>query len=63
MQTAFGAVAWDYTGSMLFGVIPDPVACAVRGPHLDDVHAGIWGILGLVLDQAAACRACSRSST
>ena len=47
MQTAFGAVAWDYTGSMLFGVIPDPVA-ALCGGRTSTRFAGIWGILGLV---------------
>lgn len=47
MQTAFGAVAWDYTGSMLFGVIPDPVA-ALCGGRTSTMFAGIWGILGLV---------------
>ena len=47
MQTAFGAVAWDYTGSMLFGVIPDPIAALCDG-RTSTMFAGIWGVLGLV---------------
>lgn len=46
MQTAFGAVAWDYTGSMLFGAIPDPIA-ALCGGRTSTMFAGIWGFLGL----------------
>ena len=47
MQTAFGAVAWDYTGAMIFGVIPDPIA-ALCGGRTSTMFASIWGILGLV---------------
>ncbi|WP_235422251.1 putative ABC transporter permease [Collinsella tanakaei] len=47
MQTAFGAVAWDYTGSMIFGVIPDPIAALCDG-RTSTMFASIWGILGLV---------------
>ena len=47
MQTSFGAVAWDYTGSMLFGAIPDPVA-ALAGGRTSTFFGCLWGILGLV---------------
>lgn len=47
MQTGFGAVAWDYTGSTLFGIVPDPIA-AIAGGRTSTMFAGIWGALGLV---------------
>lgn len=47
MQTAFGAVAWDYTGATIFGMIPDPIA-ALCGGRTSTMFASIWGILGLV---------------
>lgn len=47
MQTAFGAVAWDYTGQMIFGIIPDPIAMIAQG-RTSTMFAGIWGFLGLV---------------
>ena len=47
MQTAFGAVAWDYTGSTLLGLVPDPIAIIAQG-RTSTMFAGIWGCLGLV---------------
>lgn len=46
MQLGFGAVAWDYTGATLFGVIPDPVAALFDG-RTSTLFASIWGVLGL----------------
>ena len=42
MQTAFGAVAWDYTGSTIFGLFPDPIAEIFHG------RTSMWGALGCV---------------
>ena len=39
MQTAFGAVAWDYTGSTIFGLFPDPIAEIFHGRTSRPVHA------------------------
>lgn len=47
MQLGFGAVAWDYTDAMLFGVVPDPVAALFDG-RTSTLFACIWGVLGLV---------------
>lgn len=44
MQTAFGAVAWDYTGMMLFG-IPDPIAIVFQG-RTSTPFMCMWGVLG-----------------
>lgn len=46
MQTAFGAVAWDYTGMTLFGV-PDPVAALCQG-RTSTPFMLMWGALGFV---------------
>ena len=46
MQTAFGAVAWDYTGMTLFGV-PDPIAILFQG-RTSTPFMMMWGFLGLV---------------
>lgn len=46
MQTAFGAVAWDYTGMTLFGV-PDPIAMLAQG-RTSTPFMIMWGFLGLV---------------
>lgn len=46
MQTAFGAVAWDYTGMTLFGV-PDPIAMLAQG-RTSTPFMIMWGLLGLV---------------
>lgn len=47
MQFGFGAVAWDYSGAMLFGLFPDPIA-QLFGGRTSTLFAGIWGVLGLV---------------
>ena len=44
MQTAFGAVAWDYTGMKLFG-IPDPIAALCQG-RTSTPFMLMWGALG-----------------
>ncbi|OUP10396.1 putative ABC transporter permease [Collinsella sp. An2] len=46
MQAAFGAVAWDYTGTTLFG-FPDPVA-ALFGGRTSTPFMCMWGVLGFV---------------
>ena len=46
MQTAFGAVAWNYTGMTIFG-IPDPIAIIADG-RTSTPFMCIWGLLGLV---------------
>lgn len=46
MQTAFGAVAWDYTGMTIFGV-PDPIAI-IAGGRTATPFMCAWGFLGLV---------------
>lgn len=47
MQTAFGAVAWDYSDATLFGLMPDPIAALTHGRTCTN-FACIWGFLGLV---------------
>lgn len=47
MQLAFGAVAWNYSGATLFGIIPDPIAI-ICGGRTSTLFATFWGILGLV---------------
>ena len=47
MQTAFGAVAWDYSGATLLGLVPDPVAIIAQG-RTCTAFACMWGALGLV---------------
>lgn len=46
MQTAFGAVAWDYTGMKIFG-IPDPIAALCQG-RTSTPFMLMWGALGFV---------------
>ena len=46
MQTAFGAVAWNYTGMTLFGV-PDPIAALAQG-RTSTPFMLMWGVLGFV---------------
>ena len=46
MQTAFGAVAWDYTGMTIFGM-PDPIAILAGGRTATPFMCA-WGLLGLV---------------
>ena len=47
METAFGAVAWDYSGSTIFGLIPDPVAVLFAG-RTSTLFMCMWGALGFV---------------
>ena len=47
MQTAFGAVAWDYTGSTIFGLFPDPIAEVFHG-RTSALFMCMWGALGCV---------------
>ena len=46
MQTAFGAVAWNYTGMTIFG-FPDPVAALLQG-RTSTPFMMMWGALGFV---------------
>ena len=47
MQVGFGAVAWDYTGSTIFGLFPDPVAILFQG-RTSALFMCMWGALGFV---------------
>ena len=47
MQTAFGAVAWDYSGFTIFGLFPDPIA-ALTGGRTSTLFMCMWGALGFV---------------
>ena len=47
MQTGFGAVAWDYSGSTIFGLFPDPVAI-IFGGRTSTLFMCMWGALGFV---------------
>lgn len=47
MQTGFGAVAWDYTGSTIFGLFPDPIAILFHG-RTSALFMCMWGVLGCV---------------
>lgn len=47
MQTAFGAVAWDYSGSTIFGLFPDPIADLFQG-RTSALFMCMWGALGCV---------------
>ena len=47
MQMAFGAVAWDYTGSTIFGLFPDPIALVFHG-RTSALFMCMWGALGFV---------------
>ena len=47
MQFGFGAVAWDYSGSTIFGLFPDPVA-VVFGGRTSTLFMCMWGALGFV---------------
>ena len=46
MQTGFGAVAWDYSGTTIFG-FPDPVAAFFHG-RTSTPFMLMWGMLGFV---------------
>ena len=47
MQVGFGAVAWDYSGSTIFGLFPDPVA-VIFGGRTSTLFMCMWGALGFV---------------
>ncbi|WP_144743788.1 putative ABC transporter permease [Enorma burkinafasonensis] len=47
MQVGFGAVAWDYTGSTIFGLFPDPIA-QIFGGRTSALFMCMWGALGFV---------------
>lgn len=47
MQFGFGAVAWDYSGSTIFGLFPDPVA-ELFGGRTSTLFMCMWGVLGFV---------------
>lgn len=47
MQTAFGVTSWDYTGAMILGLVPDPVAAFFDG-RTSASFMFAWGMLGLV---------------
>ena len=47
MQVGFGAVAWDYSGSTILGLFPDPVA-ALMGGRTSTLFMCMWGVLGFV---------------
>ena len=46
MQIGFGAVAWDYSGSTIFGLFPDPIALLFGG-RTSTLFMCMWGVLGL----------------
>lgn len=54
MQTAFGAVAWNYTGMTIFG-FPDPVAALCQG-RTSTPFMLMWGALGFVWIKACLPR-------
>ena len=47
MQVGFGAVAWDYSGSTIFGLFPDPIA-VIFGGRTSTLFMCMWGALGFV---------------
>ncbi len=47
MQVGFGAVAWDYSGSTIFGLFPDPIA-VIFGGRTSALFMCMWGALGFV---------------
>ena len=47
MQIGFGAVAWDYSGSTIFGLFPDPIA-EIFGGRTSTLFMCMWGALGFV---------------
>ncbi len=47
MQVGFGAVAWDYSGSTIFGLFPDPIA-SLFGGRTSTLFMCMWGALGFV---------------
>ena len=47
MELGFGAVAWDYSGSTIFGLFPDPIA-VIFGGRTSALFMCMWGVLGFV---------------
>ena len=47
MEMGFGAVAWDYSGSTIFGLFPDPIAVIFAG-RTSTLFMCMWGALGFV---------------
>ena len=47
MEMGFGAVAWDYSGSTIFGLFPDPIA-VIFGGRTSTLFMCMWGVLGFV---------------
>ena len=47
MEMGFGAVAWDYSGSTIFGLFPDPIA-VIFGGRTSALFMCMWGALGFV---------------
>ena len=47
MQVGFGAVAWDYSGSTILGLFPDPIALLFGG-RTSTLFMCMWGALGFV---------------
>ena len=47
MQVGFGAVAWEYSGSTIFGLFPDPIAVLFQG-RTSTLFMCMWGALGFV---------------
>ena len=47
MEMGFGAVAWDYSGSTIFGLFPDPIA-VLFGGRTSTLFMCMWGALGFV---------------
>ena len=47
MQVGFGAVAWDYSGSTILGLFPDPIALLFDG-RTSTLFMCMWGALGFV---------------
>ena len=47
MQVGFGAMAWDYSGSTIFGLFPDPIAILFGG-RTSTLFMCMWGALGFV---------------
>ena len=47
MEVGFGAVAWNYSGSTIFGLFPDPIA-VIFGGRTSTLFMCMWGALGFV---------------
>ena len=47
METAFGAVAWNYSDATVFGLVADPIA-RLTGGGTCLLFMAMWGVLGMV---------------